>query len=96
MGGIVGVPWKVSVGTYAGDSTPNKAVAHGLGREPIFMIIGSSVIADNSYSFMVLKGGFRGYTVTDWNTVNFYIGNSADYTTTMNLTGKNYSFIAVG
>lgn len=88
-------------GIYSGDSTANKAVAHGLGSTPRFIIIydaSNKITAIMGYAyFTYFVGGSSPatYAVTAWTTSNFYIGSAAaDFF--LNVTGANYRWVAFG
>ena len=87
----------IKTGTYAGDSTVNRAIAHGLGRLPqlvIFFIDNASyttvwgVIAFGTNILAVRETEAPPYesflTVTEWDETNFYVGNASSYDSSMN------------
>jgi hypothetical protein len=89
--------------TYVGDSTANRAIAHGLGRIPgIIHIVDSTAWSEWFYNLsgwgviffdtIIAKGG---YAVTAADATNFYVGNAASYVNTANLTGNNYIWFAL-
>ncbi|MBU2685588.1 MAG: hypothetical protein KKF27_20295, partial [Gammaproteobacteria bacterium] len=96
---------KVSSGTYAGNNTVNRAVAHGLSSTPNFIIIQDITagefwhrVSGTKLYTLQMAGtlGNTNYTVTAIDGTNFYVGNASDYTQSANLTGKTYAFIAIG
>lgn len=87
-------------GTYAGDGTANRAIAHGLGRVPsvifVFNLSTASIIIQDAQSGTV--EGDAGplsqiYTVTVADITNFYIGFTTGFWG--NDAGTNFSFVAI-
>lgn len=90
---------KIAQGTYTGDSTVNKAVAHTLGVIPKFVIILNTTNEAGTFYNVAgtLIGQFYnnlGYAVTGFDTTNFYVGNATSYANSMNYTGRAYMWIA--
>lgn len=89
-------------GTYAGNSTANRAIPHGLGVTPKCVLIMETGGAANA--FMMLTSGWilpievtwNTYAVTAWDSTNFYVGNSSQYLRSANYTGRNYAWFAIG
>lgn len=94
-----------SSGTYAGDSTVNRAIPHGLGAIPKFVFIRN--ITDTSMEQRIIGGTDRIY-IADWATpgggdlsvtvadsTNFYVGNAINYNNSANLTGRNMLWVAI-
>ena len=91
---------KIKTGTYTGNSSANKAIAHGNGITPKYVFITST----NAFrdGFILTPGKISGssdteggiYDVTSWDTTNFYIGNAAQYGLSMNYTGHVYYWVA--
>ena len=90
-------------GSYTGDDTADRAIAHGLGVTPkaVFiygdsatapwfrLILGSSL----AYLSETVKGI---YTVTVWDVTNFHVGNAASYLQSANQSPTSYRWIAIG
>lgn len=92
----------VSSDTYAGNSTANRAIPHGLGRIPdAVLIINTSgvffTIIDGRNTVSYTHGTGNGqYTVTAPDSTNFYVGNSSEYSLSANGTGGTYFWVAIG
>ena len=85
-------------GTYNGDASVNKAIAHGLGKVPKIVII-----TCNDDSFLILKpdlivnpNNSSSFAITAWTTTNFYVGNAAQYSQSANENTKPYYWAAIG
>ena len=87
----------IKSGSYAGDSTVNRAIAHGLGRAPqmVFFFVNeagfTTVWGINVFGTVILavrESETPAYvsflTVTDWDETNFYVGNASSYDSSMN------------
>lgn len=97
----------IATGNYDGDNSANRAVAHGLIKTPKFVTIRSS---DGMSAVILYHGGdsvltcfdptpvIISYTMTAMDATNFYVGNAANYTRSMNNgTGPvHYYWMAVG
>lgn len=93
-------------GTYAGDSTANRAIAHGLGVTPkIVFIVGLGVPTSYWYRLFSGQGAIFYQTgaaatstpVTAPDATNFYVGNATPgYDQSANLTGNSYAWVAIG
>jgi len=91
----------VSSGSYVGDDTENKAIAHGLGAAPkvVFITTAASTIV-----FIIIVGtgnitclnAMNAYAVTVMDATNFYVGDIADYPTSANSNGITYYWVAIG
>jgi hypothetical protein len=93
----------ITSGSYTGDSTVNRAIPHGLGITPQFVL--SINGTDGSYLFHIHKGYGKiwyqsttaaGYAVTAMDATNFYVGNASSYQMTANYTGALYYWTAIG
>lgn len=78
-------------GTYTGDNSANKAIAHGLGRVPKLVVIQKAaagdiaVIIDGNATISTQVGGsFYSYAVTAVDATNFYVGNATSYPNSFN------------
>lgn len=90
----------IGSGSYVGDNTVNRAIAHGLGVIPELIIFSTTSIATPTYSYpqKQTKGRayhdhyaiYRGLTVTIMDSTNFYVGNAADYMKSGNSISKTY------
>ena len=92
---------RITSGTYSGDNTSNRAIPHGLGVEPKYVVIHSTSSRRwyNNYgdSLKYQYGSTSAsYAVTDWTTTNFYVGESSSYTATANGSGVSYYWTAFG
>jgi len=95
------IPALANTGTYTGDGTANRAIAHGLGKTPklviswnntninFIMILGSD--PDNECYIVGGSSGFVQTVVTAMNSTNFYV--SATYG---NLNANVYYWVAIG
>lgn len=84
-------------GTYTGDGNDNKAIAHGLGKVPLFVFITESSIPAGGWiaetrGFSTILGVMAGCTTAT--ATYFYTGVEA--TLHFNTNTKNYKFYAFG
>jgi hypothetical protein len=94
-------PYAIAAGTYVGDASNNKAVAHGLTVVPKLIIIwrannGSYWLQASTtanITFIANGTAITTYAVTNMTSTNFYVGNT-DYTITANLNAQTYNFLA--
>jgi len=92
----------ITTGTYVGDNTVNKAIAHGLAAKPlmvIFTIAGSSWYIANIEDTVIIAitdVATGRYEVTAKDATNFYVGNATEYTRSANATGITYHWVAIG
>lgn len=94
----------INSGTYAGNDTANRAIAHGLGVTPKIVFIQ----VDGQYWFRITDqlakihfaeadtDTIGTHTVTAMGTTNFYVGNATSYTFSANATGWTYYWVAIG
>lgn len=93
---------RIGSGSYAGDNTANRAVAHGLGIAPKLVIGGNSSDATqwqiiNSGRLDILTDTLNAtYAVTAADATNFYVGNAASYPNSQNAVGSTYYWVAFG
>lgn len=89
MNNIHLTPKPSNSGTYTGDSSANRAIAHGLGRIPSLVLLVS-----NDVNFTYIVNGLDAiihptdgahYHVTAMDANYFYVGNAANYTDSDNL-----------
>ncbi len=90
-------------GSYAGNSSVNKVVAHGLGISPSIVLIWDDTGGNTFYRILggvakvlyATAAEFGGHAVTAPDSTNFYVGNATSYTQSANLTGRTYYWVAV-
>jgi hypothetical protein len=90
---------KIITGTYTGNDTVNRAIAHGIGKIPAFIFIEQvnyflcwNVLV--GYLLQHIWSGRPVVTAPDSN--NFYVGNSDSYEGSANAGGISYKWIAIG
>lgn len=90
-------------GTYAGNSSANRAIPHGLGLTPKLVILHSNAglsqyrITDvEALITWDLSTTIGKYIVTIVDSTNFYVGNAGDYSKSANATGSTYNWVALG
>lgn len=99
----------VTSGSYSGNSTASRAIAHGLGVTPKIVFLVRNV--DSGYSCWYRIIGTLGkimwqwsgaaspsgqYAVTIADATNFYVGNSLDYSRSANYNYESYYWVALG
>lgn len=93
----------VSSGTYSGNNTANRAIAHGLSKAPYLVIIYRST--GNYERISIIPGGYITYhsaaaidqlPVTAPDATNFYVGNASSYSASANNTTVDYKWVAIG
>jgi len=70
----------IGSGNYTGDGTQNRAIPHGLGASPKFVYIidnTNNLMFFNLSSTEMLRPDANEYTVTAWDSTNFYVGQAA-------------------
>lgn len=98
---------RVNSGSYSGDNTANRAIAHGLGMTPKRVeILITGIEAEGELIHIQAAGriGWTGtatqspasWTVAAADSTNFYVGNSADYQHSGNSNTYTYSWVAFG
>jgi hypothetical protein len=95
---------RINSGTYTGNASANRAVAHGLGRTPKMVIIArSTTYATIRHLIVPGQIGFAGgvtnepvYAVTTWDSTSFYVGNASNYDLSSNDNGTGYNWVAYG
>lgn len=92
---------------FAGNSSANRAIPHGLGRAPNLVILTRRTDANDGTQVNIIHAGESGYirnitsgtnnvlAVTAVDATNFYVGNATDYSDTGNLTGQTYYWVAL-
>jgi len=88
-------------GTYTGNGAANRALPHGLGVVPKFVVCICSSAAGNRKWAIQVRPGYMHYpetpyftTVTAMNATNFYVGNAADYDLSVNANTGTYYWAA--
>ena len=92
----------VSSGSYTGNNTASRAIAHGLGHTPSIVLIKTWVgvpwfrifgaVAQISY---VTPGSQGQWAVTIPDTTNFYVGNASNYLWSANDENYTFSWVAI-
>lgn len=87
-------------GTYTGDGSADKAIAHGLGSIPkLVFIIGNNattgVLLDYQSGYITSVNGGARYAVTAQNVTNFYVGDAGSYINSMNEAVTEYYWVAI-
>jgi hypothetical protein len=100
---------KVTSGSYTGNDTANRTIAHGLGVAPkIVLLIDNNaqpflfrIIAGYAYIFCIpsatlyaLKAEVSAVAALD--VTNFYVGNATSYPFSANASGITYYWVAIG
>lgn len=98
LSGILDSIAYINSGSYTGDNSDNRAIAHGLGAVPKFVIIDRtgeyrSIIQSNYINFTD-ELDTQHYTVTQWTSTNFYVGDNMDYQKSSNNSSSVYYWIA--
>lgn len=90
----------IATGTYTGDDSANKAIAHGLGIVPKIIFVYAD-LGLNACSIMgatpVIINSMAGsyFTVTAATSTNFYVGNVGNYPESANSNGVGYTWVAL-
>ncbi len=95
---------RVATGSYTGDDTVGRAIAHGLGIVPRVVLIFSQ---SGNYVWGAIRGEIGGVfynydtadgiqTTTDSDATNFYVGNATEYELSMNKDTYVYRWVALG
>lgn len=94
-----------NTGTYSGDDSANRAIAHGLSATPKLVIITRDATAASELGIIITAafvhywdtagGGSAGLAVTAPDGTNFYVGNATSYPRSMNGSGRNYQWAAM-
>ena len=83
----------IAYGTFTGNSTVNRAIAHGLGAIPSCVLICASsgtvnwnrIIRGLAAIFYANAGTFGNHAVTTPDATNFYVGNGVSFAQSANL-----------
>ncbi len=94
---------KTASGSYAGDSTVNRGIPHGLSGAPKIVFLGNPtdavwyrIITGLNFVIYSTAAASGGYTVIAMDATNFYVGNADEYNLSANLTTRTYYWVAVG
>jgi hypothetical protein len=90
-------------GSYYGNSTPNRAIPHGLGKTPKMVRIfkndmgggEGTIFEDIGIIRSMYDASTNTYTVTKMDDTNFYVGNSSSYPGSYNNTETTYVWLAI-
>jgi hypothetical protein len=92
-------------GSYAGDSSANKAIAHTLGKVPKLVTIAGNTAGEVSQFFLVNNDTIGVLTkttvascvqLTKMTTTNFYVGSAGSYPNSANSNAVTYYWWAYG
>jgi hypothetical protein len=90
-------------GSYAGNSSVNRAIAHGLGVIPKIVFIWDDTDADRECEIfgavakiICFQNTPKFLAVTAPDVTNFFVGNATAYGYSANLTGVTYYWVAIG
>ncbi|KKM98164.1 hypothetical protein LCGC14_1160750 [marine sediment metagenome] len=95
---------RIASGTYPGNVTVNRAIAHGLGVIPKIVMVHRSDLG-TGFNRIVDQSAFISYVshlavikhaVTAMTDTNFYVGNATNYLQSANNTGQSYDWVAIG
>jgi hypothetical protein len=94
---------KTNHGAYTGDSTANRAIAHGLGVIPrlvLIMRVNYWYRLFRGYDYIlhqaIVAGTEGALDVTAMDATNFYVGNATSYAQSANLDLTAYYWVAIG
>ena len=91
----------VNHGTYVGNNTADRGIAHGLGHVPLYVVIGTAysyrhTMNPNGYLNYLSYGSGVSYSVSSLDSTNFYVGHATNYSQSSNSTGATYYWVAFG
>ena len=88
-----------TVGQYTGNDSVNRAIPHGLGRVPTKIEILSGpeafVFFIHGLGNLLVNVGQISADVTEWDEINFYVGNIGSYPLTANSGIQVYTWVAL-
>ena len=93
---------EIATGSYTGDNTSNKSVAHGMTNTPKMVSIiqydafGNDGMATVISTFMITNISTYKFAVTAADGTNFYVGDSGNAPASMNRTSGVYKWAAIG
>lgn len=86
-------------GSIAGNNTVNRAIPHGLGREPLDVKCMDNqdrvIHIHKGHTYFSSSATDADYAVTAADSVNFYVGNATSYPQSANGTGITVNWVAV-
>lgn len=86
-----------TIGSYTGNATQNRAIAHGLSRVPKSVKLKTATVGNFPSiiqpATIAIQGGVE-RAVTIWDDTNFYVGNPANYGDSANGNGLVYHWVA--
>lgn len=87
----------ITAGSFVGDATVNRAIAHKGGAIPkaVFLSTPGYFIFTIIPGIISLSNFNTGYAITVWDQNNFYVGNATDYNRTANLNLIAYNWVAL-
>lgn len=101
--------WRVTSGSYTGDSTANRAIAHGQPITPkivfifnhtivgYFYVITTNLAAIREYQLLGANNEGQEWAVTAMDADNFYVGNALNYQKSANVnTPETYYWVVIG
>ena len=96
---------RTTSGTYTGDNTADRAIAHGLRRVPKIVFI----YCDTSGHVLFRRMATASTIIIYWtsaaqgseavaanDTTNYYVGDAASYANSANADGERYRWVAIG
>lgn len=90
----------IASGSYGGDDTADRAVAHGLGTTPKLVVIIAITVATwhiiVGNSTVRSSDGLTLATATVWDATNFRVGHTSSFVNSANASGTTYRFVAFG
>lgn len=94
----------IASGSYTGDGTVNRAIAHGLGVKPKLVIInnveysGGKIVGSTIKDDKLIYINQLGYTVTSKDATNFYVGSGtgSDLYYSCNVANQDHYWVAFG
>lgn len=86
----------VGSGSYTGNNTANRAIAHGMGKAPVLVLfrIGYATLRIGEPGYIDYAPAVSVLAVTTWDSTNFYVGNASYYDRSANATGSTYFWVA--
>lgn len=91
----------ITVGTYIGDGTVNRAIPHGLGSTPKLVRIVVTDSGATHYEYLIISAevirldNTTNWAVTALNATNFYVGNAGSFPQSANAAATHYWWFAL-
>ena len=87
----------ITSGSYVGNNSENRAIAHGLGVEPVSI----TITIDAAFGILRIRDdriqyNDNTYLTATWSVTDFIVGDIANYAETANASGVTYYWIAFG